>query len=175
MKKLKTILLIVCLLLILFVSLSLSQPTERKFSPEMGVWHWRELNRCWGASDLHLNPNQGKALDSINQTYLRETRPLRAEIFSKQLELRDFFTNPTIKIEAIRAKHIEIFELQSKLEEKTIEYLIKLRNLLTQEQLKMWCPEQEFTFPWRMMHEPNFMGPMNPKRNLPPPERFQKE
>jgi Spy/CpxP family protein refolding chaperone len=175
MEKLKTILLIFCLLLIPFVSLSSSQPTERKFSPGMGVWHWRELNRCWGASDLHLNPNQGKALDSINQTYLRETRLLRAEIFSKRLELREFFTNPTIKIEGIRAKHIEILEHQFKLEEKTIEYLIKVRNLLTQEQLKMWCPEQEFFFSWRMMHEPDFMGPMNPKRNLPPPERFQKE
>jgi Spy/CpxP family protein refolding chaperone len=114
-------------------------------------------------------------LDSINQTYLRETRPLRTEIFSKRLELREFFTNPTIKIEAIRAKHMEILELQSKQEEKTIEYLIRVRNLLTQEQLKMWCPEQEFFFSWRMMHEPDFMSPMNPKRNLPPPERFQKE
>ena len=175
MKKLKTILLIFYLLLIPFVSLSSSQPTERRFNPGMGLWHWRELNRCWRALDLHLNPNQGKALDSINQTYFGEIRPLRAEIFSKRLELREFLKNPTIKIEGIRAKHIEILELQSKLEEKTIEYLIKVRNLLTQEQLKMWCPEQEFFFSWRMMHEPDFKGPMNPRRNLPPPERFQKE
>jgi len=175
MERLKTIFLIIYLLLVPFVSLSSSQPAGTRFIPGMGMWHWREQNRCWRASDLQLTPNQEKTLDSINQSYLREARPLRNEIFSQRLELREFLTNPTIKIEAIRAKHIEILELQSKLEEKTIEYLIKVRNLLTQEQLKMWCPEQEFFFSWRMMHEPDFMGPMNPRRNLPPPERFQKE
>jgi hypothetical protein len=148
---------------------------ERRFSPGTGFRHWRELNRCLKASDFHLPPNQEKVLHSINLTYLSETRPLRAEIFSKQLELREFFTNPTIKIEAIRAKNIEILELQSELEGKTIEYLIKVRNLLTQEQLKRWCPEQEFSFPWRMMHEPDFIGPLNPRRKLPPSEGSQKE
>ncbi len=48
--------------------------------------------------------------------------------------------------------------------EKAVEYLIKVRNLLTQEQLKNWCPEQEFpSFP-RMMHGPGPMGPMHPKK-----------
>src|SRR4030042_4636191 len=175
MEKLRMIFLIFYLLLIPFVSFSFSQPTERRFGPGMGFRHWRGLNHCLKASDLHLPPNQEKILHSINLTYLSETRPLRTEIFSKQLELREFFTNPTVKIEAIRAKNMEILELQSKLEGKTIEYLIKVRNLLTQEQLKMWCPEQEFSFPWRMMHEPDFIGPLNPRRNLPPSEGFQKE
>jgi hypothetical protein len=90
------------------------------------------------------------------------------------LELREFLTNPNIRIESIRSKYLEINEIQSKLEEKTIEYVIKVRNLLTQEQLKNWCPEQEFPLFQRMMHGPGPMGIMPPRR--PPfPEGPRKE
>lgn len=130
----------------------------------MGMRQWRGENRCWKASDINLSSDQLKGLDLINQTYLRETRPLRTELFSRRLELREFLTNPNVKAESIQLKTSEIIELQSKMEEREVEYLMRVRSLLTQEQLKNWCPEQEFPFLRGMMHRPEFMGPMNPKK-----------
>jgi hypothetical protein len=72
--------------------------------------------------------------------------------------------------ESIRVKTLEIIELQSKQEEKDFDYLIKVRNLLTPEQLKDWCPEQEFPAFWQKMHGMGHMGPMHPKKTFPPKE-----
>jgi Spy/CpxP family protein refolding chaperone len=135
---------------------------------------WRGDRPCWRASDLDLTLDQVKRLDLIYQAYFQETQLPRTELFAKRLELREFLTNPNIRIESIRSKYLEINEIQSKLEEKIIEYVIKVRNLLTQEQLKNWCPEQEFPLFQRMMHGPRPMGIMPPRR--PPfPEGPRKE
>jgi hypothetical protein len=82
---------------------------------------------------------------------MRETQLLRAEIFLKRLELREILTHPNSKAESILSKYSEMNQLQSKVEEKIIEYLIKVRSLLTQEQLKNWCPEREIPLFRRMM------------------------
>ena len=166
--KFKIQTLIFCLLFILTVSLSFSQP------PGMGMKKWRGEGPCWRASDLDLSLDQVKRLDLIHQAYFRETQLPKAELFAKRLELREFLTNPNLRIESIRSKYLEINEIQSKLEEKTIEYLIKVRNILTQEQLKIWCPEQEFPLFQRMKHGPGPMGIM-PPRKPPFPEGSGKE
>jgi hypothetical protein len=151
------------ILFLIFVSLlpvlSFSQPRP-----------WRKDARCWGASELNLSPDQAKGLDLLQQTYLKETQLLRAQLVTKRLEFREFLTNPAVRMESIRAKYLEIAETQSKMEEKAIEYLVKVRSLLTHEQLKSWCPEQEFPHFQRMMPGHRPMGPMNPRRPLPPEE-----
>jgi Spy/CpxP family protein refolding chaperone len=125
----------------------------------MGMRPWKGEGPCWSASELNLSQEQRKGLDLNQQTYLREAQLIRAQLFTKRLELREFLTNPTIKIESIRMKHLEIIDLRSKQEEKAIEYLIKVRNLLTLEQLQNWCPEQEFPSFRQMMYGPSPMGP----------------
>lgn len=140
------------------------------YSQSMGMRPWRKDARCWRASDLNLSSEQAKGFNLLQQTYLEETQLLRAQLITKRLEIRELLTNPAIKTESIRTKHLELVETQSKLEEKAIEYLVKVRSLLTHEQLKSWCPEQEFHLFQRMMHGHSPMGPMNPKRTLPPEE-----
>jgi Spy/CpxP family protein refolding chaperone len=140
------------------------------YSQSMGMRPWRKDARCWRALDLNLSSEQAKGLNLLQQTYLEETQLLRAQLVTKRLEIRELLTNPAIKTESIRTKHLEWVETQSKLEEKAIEYLVKVRSLLTHEQLKSWCPEQEFHLFQRMMHGHSPMGPMNPKRTLPPEE-----
>lgn len=129
--------------------------------PGMGMRRWRGDGQCSRASELNLSQEQRKTLDLLQQTYFREAQLLRLEIFAKNLELREFLINPSVRVETIRGKTSEITELQSKQEEKAVEYLIKVRNLLSPEQLKTWCPEQEFpyfrqTMPGRRPMGPNF-------------------
>lgn len=155
---------IVCFLLIFAVSPSFSQP------PEMGMKKWRGEAQCWRAADLDLSQEQRKSLELIQQVFFREIQSLRAQLFTKRLELRELLVSPATKIESIRAKNLEVVELQTKHEEKSLEYLIKVRNLLDPEQLQKWCPEQEFPAFRQMMHGSGPMGPMHPRRAFPPPE-----
>jgi Spy/CpxP family protein refolding chaperone len=131
---------------------------------------WRGEGPCWRASELNLSQEQRKELDLIQQTYFREAQLLRLQLFTKRLELRELLTNPTAKTESIRGKYLEIIELQSKQEEKVVEYLIKVRNLLTPEQLQNWCPEQEFPAFRQMMYGTDPTGSMRPKKTFPPTE-----
>ena len=173
MTKTRNIIVVFSLLFVLLVSSSF--PQSPGTSPaRMGMRPWRGDTRCWKASDLNLSSDQTKGLDLINQTYLRETRLLRTELFSKRMELREFLTNPNIKPESIQQKTAEIIELQSKIEEREIGYLIKVRALLTNDQIKNWCPEQEFVFMRGMVQRPEFTGPMNP-RKIPAQERPKEE
>lgn len=149
--------LIFCLFFILTASLSFSQPAGK------GMKKWKGEDPCWRASELNLSQEQRKELDLIQQAYFQEAQLLRLQLFTKRLELRELLTNPTVKTETLRGKTSEIIELQSKQEEKAIEYLIKVRNLLSPEQLKAWCPEQEFLFFRQMMHGIGPTGSMSPK------------
>ena len=151
-------------LLFFEASLSFSQP------PGMGMRKWRGENPCWRAVELDLSRDQRKNLELIQQAYFREAQLLRAQLFSRRLELRELFVSPTVKIESIRSKNSEIIEIESKQEEKAIEYLIKVRNLLTSEQLQKWCPEQEFPAFRQRMYGTGPMGPMHPRETFPPPE-----
>jgi len=166
-------LILIFLFLFLFISPSFSQPREKGQDHGMGRMHRRGETPCLRACDLNLSSDQMKELELIQQSFYREAQPIRTELFSKYLELREFLTNPIIKIESIHAKNAEIILLQSKLEEKSIHYLIKVRALLTQEQLRIWCPEQEFPQSRRMMPGPGPMGPMSPRKPSPqePPRK----
>ena len=144
---------------ILLTSPSFPQGSGMRHGPGMGMRPWKGEGPCWNASELNLSQEQRKGLDLTQQTYLREAQLIRAQLFTKHLELREFLINPNIKIESIRMKHLEIVDLRSKQEEKAIEYLIKVRNLLTLEQLQNWCPEQEFPSFRQMMYGPSPMGP----------------
>ncbi len=156
------------IVIIIFCSLFSFAPVPSFSQPQgMGMRMWRGEAPCWRALDLDLSQEQRKNLELIQQAYYREAQLLRARLFTRRLELRELLTGPAIRIESIRVKNSEIIELQSKEEEKSVEYLLKVRNLLTPEQLQKWCPEQEFpAFRQRMFGT----GPMHPRKTFPPPE-----
>jgi Spy/CpxP family protein refolding chaperone len=153
------------MILSIFVIL-LTSPISSSFSqpPGMGMKPWRGEVNCWKASELNLSQEQMKGLDALQQSFFREAQLLRFQLFSKRLELRELLTNPNTRVEAIRSKSSEILEHQAKFEEKSLDYLIKIRNLLTQEQLKSWCPEFEFPSIRRLIQGPESMGPFPPRR-----------
>ncbi len=164
MMKSKIPVLIFFFLLIFEASLSFSQP------PGMDMRKWRGDNPCWRATELDLSREQRKNLELIQQAYFREAQLLRAQLFTRRLELRELLIGPATKLESIRAKNSEIIELQSKEEERSVEYLVKVRNLLTPEQLQKWCPEQEFPAFRHRMYGSGPMDPMHPRKTFPPPE-----
>jgi len=153
-----------CFFILLTTAPSFSQP------PGPAMKKWRGEGQCWRASELELSQEQRKSLDLIQQTYFREIQLFRLQLFTKRLELRELLTNPATKTESIRGKYSEIIELRSKQEEKAVEYLIKVKSLLTPEQLKNWSPDQEFPSFRQMIHGPGPVGPMRPEKTFPPME-----
>lgn len=149
---------------------SFPQSTRLKPPYEMGMKGWRGESPCWRVQDLDLSLEQRKGLSLIQQNYLQETQLIQRELFTKLLELRELLINPATKTESLRGKYSEINELRSKQEEKAIEYLIKVRNLLTSDQLLLWCPEREFPSFLQMIHGFGPMQHMPFKRNFPPNE-----
>ncbi len=147
--------------------LSLSQPLQERSNFPMRMGHWKREAKCWRVSELELSSEKQKELQLIQQTFMKETQLLRAQLFTKRLELREMLTNPAIRDEAIRPKYLELAEIQAKLEERTIEYLLRVRSFFTSEQLPLWCPEEEFPS-FSLMRER--LRPMKPI----PPKSFRK-
>jgi hypothetical protein len=168
--RFKTLLLIFLFPLVFLIASSFSQPPERG----MRLKPWRGEAKCWKASELNLTQEQTKALDTLQEAFFRETQLLRAQVLSKRLELRELLIHPATKTETIRLKSSEIQEHQAKLEEKALEYLIRVKTLLNQDQLRNWCPEMEFPPFRRMMQGPDSMGPPSPRR-LPSQEGIKPE
>jgi hypothetical protein len=170
MKNPKVIAGVLGLLCFLTVSETPAQSTGMRYGPGIGTRSWRGENRCWKASEMNLVAEQTRGLDTVSQGFLKETRLLRSELFSKRLELRESLTDVAVKNESIQIKISQIIDLQLKLEEKTMDYLLKIRTLLTPEQLKNWCPELEISPMQGMMPRPDLMSPM-PHRKVQPPEK----
>ncbi len=158
----KTTLLMLIFILLLVPICSNAQP--------IGMRPWKKEPFCGRASELNLSVEQDKTLQMLQQTYLQETQLLRAQLLTKRLEIRELLTHPENKTDLIRTKFIELGEIHSRMEEKGMEYLLKVRKLLTPEQLKFWCPEEEFPMWHRRMPGHSPMRPLNPKRNPPPEE-----
>lgn len=174
MTKFLTRCLVISGLVICLAAPAFAQPSGMRPGHGMERRHGRGERQCRTASELNLSPEQAGTLDLLAQAYFQEAKRDRIELFSKRLEIKEYLTNPAVKAEIIQAKNGEIIELQSKMEEKTVEYLLKVRSLLTPEQLKIWCPEQESPMLHRMMERPFPMGPPMP-RPSPPPEGPNKE
>jgi hypothetical protein len=102
MNHLQVVLKTLVFLLAFSITPSFSQP------PGMGMRPWRGDARCWKAAELNLSQEQTKALDALQQTFFRESQPLRSRVFAKRLELRELLTDPNSKIEMIRSKSSEI-------------------------------------------------------------------
>jgi len=161
--KSKATLLLFILIFVLFPIFSDAQP--------MGMRPWKKDPRCGRASELQLTAEQSKEYEFLQNTYMGETQVLRAQLLTKRLEIRELLTHSENKTDLIRIKSMELVDIQSKIEEKAMEFLLKVRKLLTKEQLKFWCPEQEFPMiQWRMPgHRPSGR-PMGPRIKIPSEE-----
>jgi Spy/CpxP family protein refolding chaperone len=71
----------------------------------------------------------------LRDDFLKEIEPLQKDLLAKRTELRSLWSNPNSDPAAITAKQKEIWDLQSKLQEKANTLGLEIRKVLTPEQL----------------------------------------
>lgn len=88
------------------------------------------------ASRLDLSKEQTEKLRDLRRRQINETGPLRNELLQKRLEMKRLFADPTKDEATILAKQREVEIIMQKLYEKTTQFRLEQRRVLTPEQLR---------------------------------------
>lgn len=88
------------------------------------------------ASRLSLSKEQMEKLLDLRRRQINETGPLRNELLQKRLEMKRLFADPTKDEATILAKQREIEIIMQRLHEKTTQFRLEQRRVLTPEQLR---------------------------------------
>jgi Spy/CpxP family protein refolding chaperone len=81
----------------------------------------------------NLTSEQREKLQAQKEKFYQDTAQLRRELYQKRLELQGLWIDPKADPEKIKAKQREVFELQSRIQEKTLEHKLATRELLPEE------------------------------------------
>jgi Spy/CpxP family protein refolding chaperone len=111
----------------------------------------------WLPKDLNLTSKQTEQIKSIQRRYLEDIRGLRNDLLNKRYSLDLLLSDPTAKSAEIRAKQREVSALQNQIEEKLLDYQLKMREVLTPEQYRLWASRSRMP-PGRGMHQGQGMG-----------------
>lgn len=88
---------------------------------------------CGYGYSSNLSPEQREKLQAQKQKFYQDTAELRRELYQKRLESQGLWIDPKADPEKIKAKQREIFELQRQFQEKALEHILAIRELLPQE------------------------------------------
>ena len=88
---------------------------------------------AWG-SGLNLTPEQNQKMQALQESFLKQTLPLRNEMQVKQLELRTLWAQTNLDQAKILAKQKEINALREQVQEKATQNRLEMRKILTPEQ-----------------------------------------
>ncbi len=83
----------------------------------------------------NLTAEQSAQIQALRDGFLKEIESLQKELYAKGTEFRTLWLSPNPDQAAIAAKQKEIFDLQSKLQEKATNLGLEIRKVLTPEQL----------------------------------------
>jgi Spy/CpxP family protein refolding chaperone len=108
-----------------------------------GMEHPQDHPGYWLPEDLQLTPEQIEKMESIQRTYLADIIPLRNDLFNKKYALRRLFSDPAASAEVIRAKQEEVFAVQRQIQEKLLDYRLRVRDILTPQQFQLWISRFE--------------------------------
>lgn len=89
---------------------------------------------CNFPSNVNLTDAQKAELQSRHEAFMAEMSPLRDELFSKRMELRELWSKAEPNQARISAKQQEIRELQNQMQERATEYQLGCRQMLTPDQ-----------------------------------------
>jgi Spy/CpxP family protein refolding chaperone len=88
---------------------------------------------AWGPG-LNLTSEQNQKLQALQESFLKQTLPLRNEMQIKQFDLRTLWAQSNPDQGKILAKQKEINALREQLQEKGIQNRLEIRKILTPEQ-----------------------------------------
>jgi Spy/CpxP family protein refolding chaperone len=89
---------------------------------------------------LNLTEEQMAKLQTIRESYLRDTLVWRNELVVKRFDLRDLLNDPQSDPNRVLAKQREISDLESKIQERTVLSQLEMRKILTPEQIRVLPP-----------------------------------
>jgi len=87
------------------------------------------------AGRLKLSPEQQAKMADVRKRTGREMRELEYRLAHKRLEMQELFADPKASEAALLAKLNELNALRSKLESRRVEAIVKMRSILTAEQV----------------------------------------
>lgn len=128
----KTIIIGLCLAL----GLALVATVALAWGPGFGPFGRGFGGPAFGSPPIpNLTAEQSSKIQTLRETSLKEIEPLQKDLWTKGTELRNLWLAKTPDQAAITAKQKEIFDLQSKLQEKTTNLGLEIKKVLTPEQL----------------------------------------
>jgi Spy/CpxP family protein refolding chaperone len=119
----------------------------------------------WLPEDLRLTNKQVQQMTSIQRRYLTDIRFLRNDLLNKRYNLQRLLSDPKAKSSEIRARQKEMFVLESQIEEKLLEYQLKVRDILTPDQFRLWVSRNHRRHGSGMHHDRG-MGSKDHKRGM---------
>jgi Spy/CpxP family protein refolding chaperone len=97
---------------------------------------------CWLPEDLHLTDTQMEIITSIQRRYLGEIRTLRGDLLNQRHDFKRLLSDPTSEAADIRARHNGVLAVESRIQEKILDYQLEVREVLTSEQFTLWVSKQ---------------------------------
>ena len=86
-------------------------------------------------SKLDLTAEQTESIRALRASFQEDIAPLRTQIFEKKAEVRLMWMQTKTDADAIRAKQKQIHDLKWQVNEKTTDFQLAVRKVLTPEQL----------------------------------------
>ncbi len=114
------------------------------------------------ARELNLTDDQVAGLKELRGAFLRDTLEWRNDLVAKRFDLQDLMRQPQADPNQILNKQREVSDLESRIQERMILYLLDVRKTLTPDQVKRlppgWGPPGYGRH--RMMGDPGHGPPM---------------
>jgi Spy/CpxP family protein refolding chaperone len=103
----------------------------------------RSPRGCLSITEMELTTEQRKAVQSIESQYGERINQLQNKLMAKRLEIQQVFRDPRADEGVIRAKAVELADLQNQCRQARLDYRLAVRALLSAEQLQAWCTSME--------------------------------
>jgi len=103
-----------------------------------GLRHgWRQGQKAWDRwKGLNLTPEQKARFKELGRKFIEENAQLIGGLVTERLELKLLWTDPKADSRAILAKEKELRDLQNRMRDKIVQYILEARNSLTPEQIE---------------------------------------
>ena len=98
--------------------------------------------QCWLPEDLQLTDEQIDIITSIQRRYLGEIRILRGDLLNQRHAFKRLLADPTSEAADIRARHNGLLAVETRIQEKMLDYQLQMREVLTPEQFTLWVSQQ---------------------------------